>query len=139
MHGRRRWCKPKQFMENETTEEEIEKIKEKFENVSNIDKYSFKSKQQVKEEMQAESDIFNTVLSNWEDDESPLKDTFQIKVKNVKKIGETAEEIKNMDALADYSDTYKILIAAGLGKLYDFLDNLNYLGIKKCFVYYGNE
>ena len=85
------------FMDTNTTEEDIEKIKDKFDNVSNIDTYTYKSKIEVKEEMQAESDVFNTVLSNWDEDESPLKDTFQIKVKDVEKIGKTAEKIKNMD------------------------------------------
>ncbi len=85
------------FMDTNTTKEDIEKIKEKFDNVSNIDTYTYKSKIEVKEEMQAESDVFNTVLSNWDEDESPLKDTFQIKVKEVEKIGKTAEKIKNMD------------------------------------------
>ena len=85
------------FMDTNSTEEDIEKIKEKFDNVSNIDTYTYKSKVEVKEEMQAESDVFNTVLSNWDEDESPLKDTFQIKVKDVEKIGKTAEKIKNMD------------------------------------------
>ena len=79
------------FMDTNTTEED------KFDNVSNIDTYTYKSKVEVKEEMQAESDVFNTVLSNWDEDESPLKDTFQIKVKDVEKIGKTAEKIKNMD------------------------------------------
>ena len=74
------------FMDTNTTEEDIEKIKDKFDNVSNIDTYTYKSKVEVKEEMQAESDVFNTVLSNWDEDESPLKDTFQIKVKDVEKI-----------------------------------------------------
>lgn len=85
------------FMDSETTEEDIDKIKDKFDDVENIDKYTYKSKIEVKEEMQAESDVFNTVLSNWDEDESPLKDTFQIKVKDVEKIGKTADKIKNMD------------------------------------------
>ena len=88
------------FMDNDTTEEDIEKTKEKFDNVDNIDKYTYKSKLEVKEEMQAESDVFNTVLSNWDEDESPLKDTFQIKVKDVEKIGKTADKIKNMDKVS---------------------------------------
>ena len=88
------------FMDNDTTEEDIENIKEKFDKVDNIDKYTYKSKIEVKEEMQAESDVFNTVLSNWDEDESPLKDTFQIKVKDVEKIGKTADKIKNMDKVS---------------------------------------
>ena len=33
--------------------------------------------------MQKESEIFDKVLSGWEEEESPLKDTYQIKVKEV--------------------------------------------------------
>jgi cell division transport system permease protein len=47
--------------------------------------------------MQQESEVFNTVLSNWEDDESPLKDTYQVKVKDVTKIGKTADQIKQIN------------------------------------------
>ena len=85
------------FMDSETTEKDIEKTKERLDRVANIDSYTYKSKVEVKEEMQAESDVFNTVLSNWDEDESPLKDTFQVKVKDVEKIGKTADKIKNMD------------------------------------------
>lgn len=85
------------FLDNDTTEEEIEELKEKFSNIKNIERYTFQSKQEVKEQMQAESEIFDTVLNNWSDEESPLKDTFQIKVKKVEKIGTTADRIKNME------------------------------------------
>ena len=85
------------FMDTESTDEDIDKIKDKFDKVENIENYTYKSKVEVKEEMQAESDVFNTVLSNWDEDESPLKDTFQIKVKDVEKIGKTADKIKKMD------------------------------------------
>ena len=51
----------------------------------------------VKQQMQQESEVFNTVLSNWEDDESPLKDTYQVKVKDVTKIGKTADQIKQIN------------------------------------------
>ena len=68
--------------------------------MSNISKYDFQSKQEVKEKMQKESEVFNTVLDGWEEEESPLKDTFQIKVKNVEKISDTAESIKGIDKVS---------------------------------------
>ena len=50
--------------------------------------------------MQEESEVFNAVLENWEDDESPLKDTFQIKVKDAEKIRNTAEKIKKIGKIS---------------------------------------
>ena len=48
------------------------------------------------EQMQKESDVFNTVLETWEDEDSPLKDTFQVKVKDIVDIKDTAEEIEKL-------------------------------------------
>ena len=50
--------------------------------------------------MKQESEIFKTVLDNWEEDESPLKDSLQIKVKDIEKISNTAERIKKLDNIS---------------------------------------
>ena len=65
--------------------------------MSNIDKYEYKTKIEVKKELQEDSEVFDTVLDGWKDDELPLKDTFQIKVKDVNKINDTAEDIKSLE------------------------------------------
>ncbi len=88
------------FMENDTTETEIEHTKEMFSKIKNIDTYKFKSKITVKDEMKQESEILGTVLDSFEGDESPLKDTFQIKVKDVLNISDTAKTIEKLDKVA---------------------------------------
>ena len=88
------------FMENNTTELEIQEIKNDFEKMKNIESYEFESKLEVKEQMQQDSEVIGTVLENWAPEESPLKDTFQIKVKEVEKISKTAEQIKNMNKVS---------------------------------------
>ena len=50
--------------------------------------------------MQKESEVFNTVLDEWDDSESPLKDTFQVKVKNVDQISNTANRIEKITGLS---------------------------------------
>ena len=88
------------FLENDVSEEEITDVRQELKKMSNVDKITFKSKQEIKEEMQAESEIFNTVLNGWEDDESPLKDTFQVKVKEIEQIQKTAQRIEKFDNVA---------------------------------------
>lgn len=85
------------FVNNQATEEDVSKITKKLENIDNVDTYKFKSKVEVKEQMQAESEVFSTVLENFSDEESPLKDTYQIKVKDVEDIKETANKIKSIE------------------------------------------
>ncbi|MBQ6497171.1 MAG: permease-like cell division protein FtsX [Bacilli bacterium] len=88
------------FLDNDATETDVKDIEEDIKSISNVDKYTFQSKQEVKEMMQAESDVFDTVLKNWSDKESPLKDTFQVKVKDVEKLKQTAVKIQALDKVA---------------------------------------
>lgn len=87
------------FLNNDTTEEDVDRIEKEITEIPNVNKNSlkFESKTEVKEAMQEESEVFDTVLDEWDDSESPLKDTFQVKVKNVEKISKTAERIKEID------------------------------------------
>ena len=88
------------FLDNDATQEDVERIQNKINAISNVDTYTYQTKQEVKEKMQAESDVFNTVLNTWEEGESPLKDTFQVKVKEVEKIKQTAEKIESFDKVS---------------------------------------
>lgn len=87
------------FLDNDTTEEDINNVEKELKSIPNVNKKSltFESKEEVKENMQEESEVFNTVLDEWDEEESPLKDAFQVKVKNVEKISNTANRIENID------------------------------------------
>ena len=85
------------FLKHGVSEDDIEIVENKIKSLDNVEEYTFQSKTEVKEQMQKESEVFNTVLSNWEDEDSPLKDTFQVKVKEVLNIGKTADKIKNIE------------------------------------------
>lgn len=85
------------FMDNDATAEEVEATRNKINHMSNVSKLTFESKQEVKEEMSKESDVFKTVMDGWDENESPLKDTFRLKVKDVESIGKTASKIQKLD------------------------------------------
>ena len=84
------------FLDNDVTEAQIKDVKSDLEDITNIEKIEFQSKTNVKKQMQDESEVFSKILDTWPEDESPLKDTYQIKVKDVNKIGATAEKIKKI-------------------------------------------
>ncbi|MBQ3307926.1 MAG: permease-like cell division protein FtsX [Bacilli bacterium] len=88
------------FLDSDTTEEQAKEIEEKISDLSNVSEYSFQTKKEVKIRMQEESDIFRTVLENFDDENSPLKDTFQVKVKEIEKIKNTAQKIEKMKHVA---------------------------------------
>lgn len=96
------------FMDNESTDDNIKDAETRIKKLSNVEKYTYQSKVDVKEQMQSESDVFKAVLDEWDENESPLKDTLQIKVKDVTKIKDTANKIKNMDhvSVVRYGEGY---------------------------------
>ena len=85
------------FADTDATSDEIEVIKSSLNRMDNVDDFEFVSKKEVKEQMQKESEVLNTVLEGWDEDESPLKDTFKVKVIDVLKINDTADEIKKLN------------------------------------------
>ena len=68
------------FLKNNASQDEIDDVEKELKSIINVDKYTFQSKTEVKKQMQEESEVFNAVLENWDEEESPLKDTFQVKV-----------------------------------------------------------
>lgn len=88
------------FVENNTTDFELTEIKKEISSLSNIQEIKFFSKEEVGEQIKQESDVFKVVLDEFEEGESPLKDTYQIKVKNIEEIKTTAEDIKNIENIA---------------------------------------
>lgn len=88
------------FLDNDATTIDRKEVEREIKSLSNVDKLTYQSKQDIKENMQAESEVFDRVLSEWDNDESPLKDTFQVKVKDIEKIKKTAQNIQKIDKVS---------------------------------------
>ena len=84
------------FVDNDATQEEVNNVKQELEKINEINKKEivYKDKNSIKNDMAKESEVFNTVMAEWDEKDNPLKDTFQVKVKNAEKIGVTADKIK---------------------------------------------
>ncbi len=88
------------FLKSDATEKDAERVEKQIKEIDNVSKYDFFTKKQVKKQMQDESDVFNTVLENFDDEDNPLKDTFQVKVKDINQIAATARKIEKMKNVA---------------------------------------
>lgn len=88
------------FLEADTTEEQISTLTVEINNLPNVEEVKFKSKATSKNEMMQESEFFKETMSTWDEKDNPLKDSFQLKVKEIEKIKDTAEQIKNMEKVS---------------------------------------
>ncbi len=82
------------FMQKDATEADVNSLKDKLENLNNVESFVFKSKAEIKKELSKDSDVYSAVLSQFNDEDVPLKNVYHVKVSDVRYIKETAKEIK---------------------------------------------
>lgn len=87
------------FIDNGTTEDEVKQIGEEIKKISNVEEVTFKSKEESASELAESDSTFNTVTQEWTDETNPLLDSYMIKVKDIEKIHDTANEIEKMDKI----------------------------------------
>lgn len=85
------------FVNKDATEENIASLKANIDQVPNIKDIKYKSKDDIKGEMQNENEAFNKIMSEWPENENPLQPCYVITVENIDVIGETASTLKNLE------------------------------------------
>lgn len=85
------------FLDVDVTEEERQDVLKEINKLKNIDSITFDSKMEIAQDMMDSSEVFSNIMSGWTEEENPLQDTYLVKVKDIEKIGDTANEIKKIE------------------------------------------
>lgn len=85
------------FLKVDITEEQRQIVLENIKKLNNIESVTFESKTEIANDMMSSSEIFTNIMSGWTEQESPIQDTFLVKVKDIEKIKDTADAIKKID------------------------------------------
>lgn len=85
------------FLDTDITDEEITQVEEEINLIDNVESYSFKGKMEITQEMMDSSDIFKSIMGEWDKEESPIQDTFIVKVSDINDIKKTADTIKEIE------------------------------------------
>ena len=86
------------FIGNDADNFDITSLETQIKAIDNVDPdfVTYKSKAEYKEELMKSSETYKNIMSEWDDNENPLQNTYIVKVVNADKIGETATAIKNL-------------------------------------------
>lgn len=87
------------FLDNNLNDEKIDEIKDQISVINNVEKYEFISKTDITKDMMESSDVFDSIMKNWSEDENPIQNTFQIKVTDINDIDKVAKEVKQIDGV----------------------------------------
>ena len=93
------------FLDVDITEKQIDDVYDELISLDNVEinNVEFRDKMDISKEMMESSDVFESIMSEWTREESPIQDTYQIKVTDINLINKTANEIKDIR----YVDTVK--------------------------------
>lgn len=86
------------FLKGDTTKDDSERILNELKTVDNIEISSieFKSKVESADELKEGDDVFATTVDSWTEETNPLLDSYMFKVKDIEKIDNTVQEVKNL-------------------------------------------
>lgn len=91
------------FLNKTAGNDDYSRIETAIRSTGNVEKLTFKSKQDSAKETAAGNEVFKTIVDGWTDETNPLLDSFELKVKDVEEIKKTAEKIKKIDKVETVS------------------------------------
>lgn len=88
------------FIDGDAKQDDLEQIKNKINELDNIEEVKFESRTEIMNDMKASSEVFNNIMENYTEDDTPVQDTYLVKVKDIEKIGDTANQIKEIELVS---------------------------------------
>ena len=88
------------FVKSEATKEETEKIKTEIEKLDNVEEITYKSKKDYAKETKELDPRFALIVDSWTDETIPLLDSYEVKVKDIDLIGDTAKKIRKLENIS---------------------------------------
>ncbi|MCI6266259.1 MAG: permease-like cell division protein FtsX [Erysipelotrichaceae bacterium] len=85
------------FLDKDAKGDDYSRIEAAIRATGNVEKLTFKSKQESAEETAKGNEVFETIINQWTEETNPLLDSFELKVRDVEVIKETAKQIGKID------------------------------------------
>ena len=84
------------FLDGDTTEEQRKAVESGIKSTGNVEKLTYKSKEDYAKEFAKENETLKTIIEGWTNETNPLLDSFELKVKDIENIKDTATTIKKL-------------------------------------------
>ena len=82
------------FLDQGITKDQIKEVEEQIKKIEGVESYTFENKMNIQQEMIDSSETFKLIMGEWDEDETPIQDTYLVKVKNIEEIGKIAKLIE---------------------------------------------
>lgn len=85
------------FLDQGVTDEEIKEVEAEIKKLDGIESYTFDDKMSISKEMMESSDTFKSIMEGWTEENTPIQDTFLVKVIDIEDIGSIAKKINKIE------------------------------------------
>lgn len=89
------------FVNTTASEDQIAELQENIKQINNVESVEHQTKKQIALEMKDTSEQLSSIIDTWSDEDNPLYDTLLVKVKDSKKISETAKAIQGNELISE--------------------------------------
>lgn len=84
------------FLDGDTTEDQRKAVESGIKSTGNVEKLTYKPKEDYAKEFAKENETLKTIIEGWTSETNPLLDSFELKVKDIENIKDTATTIKKL-------------------------------------------
>ena len=115
------------FLDRKVSSTEVESLETRIKTMDNVLNVTFNSKEDIKKDMQEESEVFKSIMSQYNEETNPLQDSFLVKVSDINEMGNTAEKIEALDKveLVKYGEGS----VEELVKIFDIVKKITYIAV----------
>lgn len=85
------------FLDQGISDEHIDEVKKEIEKIGGIESIEFQDKMDISKEMMESSDTFKSIMENWTEENTPIQDTYLVKVVNIDEIGQIAKKVEKLE------------------------------------------
>lgn len=85
------------FLDVDITKDEIKNVESEIKKIQGVESYTFESKMKISADMMESSDAFKDIMSKYTEDDSPIQDTYLVKVEKLEEIGNIAKKIEKIE------------------------------------------
>lgn len=87
------------FLDVNIDDEGRERILKEINKLDNIASVTYESKMSIAASMMESSEVYKNIMSTWTEEDSPLQDTYKVKVRDIEQIGTTANKISKIEGV----------------------------------------
>ncbi len=112
------------FLDAGISDEQIDNVEKEIKKIEGIESYTFDDKMDISKEIMESDETFKTIMEGWTEENTPIQDTFLVKVVDIETIGDIAKKLEKIENVE--SVKYGEGMVEQLVSVFDVIRNISF-------------